>query len=173
MAETDPGRRVSLLEEGLAALGDAPAPLERAEIQAALGRTLLRAGRRREARKLLALALDGAMRCDAVALAATARDDLKVAGARPRREVLSGVDALTAAERRTADLAAGGLMNREIAQALFLSVRTVENTLARAYRKLRIGSRRELAQALQDGGPEPGATVPDTRMRPDQNKSRL
>jgi DNA-binding CsgD family transcriptional regulator len=151
LAENDAERREELLRQSLEALTGAPAPLEVAETQAALGRTMLRAGRRSASREPLALALDGATRCGAGLLAAMARDDLRVAGAKPRRSLISGVDSLTAAERRTAGLAATGLTNREIAQSLFLSVRTVENTLARVYRKLGISSRRELAASLADG----------------------
>ena len=72
------------------------------------------------------------------------------AGARPRRASLSGVDALTASERRIADLAAVGLSNHEIAGQLFVSVRTVEFHLSGAFRKLGIGSRRELTSALAE-----------------------
>jgi DNA-binding CsgD family transcriptional regulator len=59
-----------------------------------------------------------------------------------------GADALTPSERRVAALAAEGSSNREIAQALFLSVRTIETHLGRAYTKLDIASREELAAAL-------------------------
>jgi DNA-binding CsgD family transcriptional regulator len=148
LAESEAERRLDLLRQSLAALKSAPAPLETAQTQAELGRALLRAGQRAEAREALGQALDGATRCGAVALAARVRDDLTVAGARPRRDLVSGVDALTAAERRCAGMAATGLTNREIAQSLFLSVRTVENTLSRVYRKLDIASRRDLAPAL-------------------------
>jgi DNA-binding CsgD family transcriptional regulator len=70
-------------------------------------------------------------------------------GARPRRLVLSGVDALTASERRVAEMAADGLTNRQIAQALFVSEKTVQGHLGRSYRKLDISSRSELPDALQ------------------------
>jgi DNA-binding CsgD family transcriptional regulator len=69
-------------------------------------------------------------------------------GARPRRLRFSGAEALTASERRVAQMAAAGRSNREIAAALFVTVRTVENHLAHAYRKLGIGSRRDLPSAL-------------------------
>ena len=69
-------------------------------------------------------------------------------GARPRRAALTGPGALTAAERRTARMAADGLGNREIAQALFVSTKTVETHLSRAYEKLGIRGRGELRSAL-------------------------
>ena len=61
---------------------------------------------------------------------------------------MAGVAALTASERRVADLAAGGSTNRDIAQALFVTPKTVEVHLSNAYRKLGIRSRRDLAAAL-------------------------
>jgi len=67
---------------------------------------------------------------------------------RPRREALSGVDSLTPSERRVADLAAAGRTNRDVAQELFVTPKTVEVHLSNAYRKLGIRSRRELAGAL-------------------------
>jgi DNA-binding CsgD family transcriptional regulator len=63
-----------------------------------------------------------------------------------------GTDALTPSERRVAELAERGLTNREIAQALFVSTKTVEFHLRNAYFKLRISSRGELSDALRAGG---------------------
>jgi DNA-binding NarL/FixJ family response regulator len=60
------------------------------------------------------------------------------------------VGSLTASERRVADRAADGLSNRDIAQALYVTPKTVEVHLSNAYRKLGIGSRRELPAALAD-----------------------
>ena len=78
--------------------------------------------------------------------------ELRATGARPRRVLRSGVEALTASERRVAELAAEGLGNREIAQALFVTVRTVEGHLTSAFRKLDLSSRSELGTAL-NGAP--------------------
>ena len=66
----------------------------------------------------------------------------------PRTVLLSGLDELTASERRVAQMAAEELSNKEIAQALFVTVKTVEQHLGRVYRKLDISSRRQLAAAL-------------------------
>ena len=63
--------------------------------------------------------------------------------------MLSGPGSLTASERRVAELAAEGLSNREIAQALFVSLRTVETHLTHAFQKLDIDSRTKLADALR------------------------
>ena len=76
-------------------------------------------------------------------------EELLAAAARPRRIALSGVDSLTGSEHRVAQMAAAGLANREIAQALFVTVRTVEMHLTHAYRKLDISSREELPALLR------------------------
>jgi DNA-binding NarL/FixJ family response regulator len=60
----------------------------------------------------------------------------------------AGADALTASERRVARMAAEGMTNREIAQALFVTMRTVEVHLTHAYQKLGISSREKLPAAL-------------------------
>lgn len=78
---------------------------------------------------------------------------MTLAGARPRRVALTGLDALTPSERRVSEMAARGMTNKEIAQALFVTLRTVEMHLSSAYRKLEIHSRRGLAEALADDGP--------------------
>ncbi|MGA8217445.1 MAG: helix-turn-helix transcriptional regulator [Solirubrobacterales bacterium] len=70
--------------------------------------------------------------------------------------IYTGVDALTASERRVARLAASGMSNREIAQNLFVTVKTVEFHLGQAYRKLEISSRRELGSALGGDAQSPG-----------------
>ncbi len=64
--------------------------------------------------------------------------------------MLSGVESLTASERRVAGMAASGLSNREIAQALFVTIKTVEKHLGQAFAKLAVGSRAELVDALAD-----------------------
>ena len=115
----------------------------------ALGRAQRHFGQRRAARAALGEALALAERLRCTPLVAQARDELRVAGARPRREALSGPASLTPAERRVANTAAAGWSNREIAARLFLSPKTVEMHLGRAYRKLDIGSRGELPNALR------------------------
>jgi DNA-binding CsgD family transcriptional regulator len=62
---------------------------------------------------------------------------------------LTGIGALTPSERRVAEMAAGGMTNREIAQALFVTLRTVEIHLTHAYQKLEINSREQLPNALE------------------------
>jgi DNA-binding NarL/FixJ family response regulator len=81
-------------------------------------------------------------------LAERAHEELTATGARPRKIVRAGPEALTASERRVTRMATEGMTNKEIAQALFVTVRTVEAHLHHAYQKLEISSRGELAGAL-------------------------
>ncbi len=67
-----------------------------------------------------------------------------MAGARPRRTAMYGIDSLTARERQTAALAAEGMSNRDIAETLVVTVKTVEWHLKHSYRKLGLSSRAEL-----------------------------
>ncbi len=141
---------LDLLREAVAELESSPARLERARALTDLGAAMRRRGRRALARDPLRRGLDLAHRCGAVALRDRAHRELVATGARPRRLVLSGLDALTASERRVAEMATEGLTNREIAQALFVTQKTVETHLGNTYRKLDIGSRSQLAGALED-----------------------
>lgn len=141
--------RVARLADAVDALQASPAVLDLAKARCDLGIALLRDGHRRDGRRLLEIAHDGARVCGARGLARTTHDELRVAGARPRRLTFSGVEALTASERRVAELAADGLSNKEIAQTLFVTPKTVENQLGRAYVKLGVGSRHALRDALR------------------------
>jgi DNA-binding CsgD family transcriptional regulator len=140
--------RIELLELAIDALRHSPRRAALAEALVELGRALRHAGRRAAARSTLREALDLSQRLGLTDVAAQARDELRIAGARPRRDLLSGPDSLTAAELRVAEVAARGLSNRDIAASLFLSPKTVEMHLGRVYRKLGIGSRGELAGGL-------------------------
>jgi DNA-binding CsgD family transcriptional regulator len=113
-----------------------------------LGALLRRRNRRIEAREHLTPALDAAHRAGAEPLVERALTELRATGAKPRRILLTGVDALTPSERRVAELAAQGMTNREIAQALFVTARTVEGHLTRVFQKLDLSSRQEVADAL-------------------------
>ncbi|MDO8213739.1 AAA family ATPase [Conexibacter sp. CPCC 206217] len=141
---------IALLEEAVEVLDRSPAQLERARVLIDLGAAQRRARQQTAARETLRVGLDAAYRCGADGLATLARAELIAAGARPRRPALQGVQALTPSERRVSELASGGLTNREIAQALFISTKTVEFHLRNAYLKLGIRSRRELKPALRD-----------------------
>ena len=93
-------------------------------------------------------AVELAERCSAWALAERARTELRAAGGRSSDPEGTGVEQLTASERRVAELAAEGQSNPEIAQALFVTRKTVETHLGHVYRKLDIAGRGELPQAL-------------------------
>jgi DNA-binding CsgD family transcriptional regulator len=141
---------LALLEEAVAVLGRSPARLEHAHALADLGAELARRRRRRESREVLRLAVHEATSCGATALAELVRGELGAGGGRPARLELTGVEALTPAERRVCVLAAAGdLTNRDIAQRLFVTEKTVELHLTSAYRKLGIRSRFQLAPALE------------------------
>jgi DNA-binding CsgD family transcriptional regulator len=139
-------QEIDLLREAVARLDSAR--LDRARAQTDLGTALRRAGRDVEARDPLRLAVDVAHRCGAEPLEERALTELRAAGARPRRRLVAGAGSLTPSERRIADLAAAGHLNREIADILVVTLATVEYHLRNAYRKLGIRSRRELATTL-------------------------
>jgi DNA-binding CsgD family transcriptional regulator len=122
--------------------------LEHARTLVDLGAALRRDGKRSDAREPLEAGLERASHCGATAIAERARIELQATGARPRRLMVTGRDALTPSERRIAMLAADGRSNREIAQRLFVTSKTVETHLSRTYRKLDITGRSELPIAL-------------------------
>jgi DNA-binding CsgD family transcriptional regulator len=140
------------LSEAVDTLRDSPARLELARALVELGAALRRANRRSDAREPLGEGLALAHRCGATRLAERARTELLAAGARPRRAARSGADALTPSELRVAEMAADGMSNPQIGQALFVTRNTVETHLRHIYRKLDIRSRQDLASALGSGG---------------------
>jgi DNA-binding CsgD family transcriptional regulator len=113
-----------------------------------LGSALRAAGDRTAARERLREGLRLAMSCGATRVIRRARDELGAAGARVRADGADRIETLTAAERRVAQLAAEGCGNREIAELLFVTEKTVETHLAHTYRKLRIRSRRALPELM-------------------------
>ncbi|MBJ7328382.1 MAG: tetratricopeptide repeat protein [Solirubrobacteraceae bacterium] len=133
------------LREAVALVAVSPARLEHARAELALGEVLRRGGHRIDARQHLRSAMLRAETCGAAAVAHRAHEELRAAGGRDRR---GAGDGLTPAELRVAELAAAGHSNPEIAETLFLGRRTVEMHLSRAYRKLNITGRGELAAAL-------------------------
>ncbi len=130
------------LERALTEHERCPMPLERARTLLAQGRLQRRLKRKRQAR----LALDEARELFARQGAATwvARVDDELGRVAVRRAPAE----LSATELRIAQLAADGLSNQAIAEQVFVSVKTVESNLKRAYRKLGIASRAQLARAL-------------------------
>jgi len=146
----DDAECLAALEEAVAVLDGSPVRLARAEAFTDLGAALRRAGRRTDARAPLREGLELARRCGAAGLAKRAYDELAATGEKVRRWSPIGVESLTPSERRVAEMAASGLTNRQIAQTLFLTVKTIETHLAAAYDKLGIRSRRDLPEALHE-----------------------
>ncbi len=147
-------RGIELLTEAVSVLRGSPARLELARALIDLGAAERRAGARGRARQALSEGMDIAHSLGGAALTGRARRELVVAGSRPRRTALRGRDALTPSELRVAQLALGGHTNRQIAQALFVTQRTVENHLTSTYGKLEISTRSGLRAALADHRPD-------------------
>jgi DNA-binding CsgD family transcriptional regulator len=135
---------IEVLNEAIT-LGDGEPPrIEMTEALVDLGGALRRANQRTAARGPLHAGLELAERGGATLLAARARTELAATGQRLRRVALAGLEALTPSERRVAEHAAQGMTTREMAEALFVTPKTVEFHLRNIYQKLDIGSRPEL-----------------------------
>jgi DNA-binding CsgD family transcriptional regulator len=139
---------LALLREAVAVLERSAARLELAHALADLGAELSRSGLRTEGRDAQRRAISLAGQCGAVALAESAMAGLHAGPGRRARMELTGPGALTAAEWRVCRQAADGQTNREVAQALFVTEKTVERHLSSAYQKLGIRSRFQLASAI-------------------------
>ena len=147
-------RTAGVLRGDAAQLAEAVDALRRSALRCELARGLFELGSalgRKDGREHLRDARAIAAECGATALAALAEERLGEGGGRLPRLQMSGVQALTAQERRIAELAAQDLTNRQIAQELYLTEKTVETHLSNAYRKLDIKSRRQLAPKLAAG----------------------
>ena len=145
---------IDRLREAADTLHRSPAKLEYARALTDLGAALRRANRRAEARTALLDALTLARTCSAGALVERAHVELLAAGGRAIRVATGGPQCLTVSERRVAELAAQGHSNPRIAQALFITRKTVETHLGHAYAKLGISSRMELGRALAAQSPK-------------------
>ena len=141
---------IAMLEQAGGLLGPSQATHTQAVVLMHLGIALRHANRRADARAPLREALDLARRSGATGIARQAYTELLASGERVRRYTPIGVESLTPSERRVAEMAASGLTNRQIAQSLFLTVKTIETHLAATYDKLGIRSRRELPSALAE-----------------------
>ena len=142
--------RIQTLKQATEELARSQSRLEYARALCDYGAALRRANRRSDARPPLQAALTIARDARAAPLRDRAAQELKATGARVSRPGLTGVDALTASEHRIASMAARGMSNRDIAQALFVTVKTVEMHLGHAYNKLNLSRRTQLAAALGD-----------------------
>lgn len=137
--------------EAVKLLASTPFRLDYAHALVDLGALQRRERRRGAAVEPLQAGMDLAHRCGATALAERARTELVACGSRPRRLARCGREALTPSELRVARMAADGLSNREIAQALFITMPTVVTHLGHVYQKLDIAGRAQLARDVLDG----------------------
>ncbi|MFE2250293.1 LuxR C-terminal-related transcriptional regulator, partial [Streptomyces lavendulae] len=168
----DGDRRTELLTGAVEALSRSQARLDRARAELLLGGHLARCGDTAGARRHLGRAHETARRCGSPALTAGVRAALAAAGltgpgpaprtgsaTRPRPCPLSGI------ERRIAGAAAEGATNQEIAETLFIARRTVEMHLTSVYRKLGLGGRADLPDALRALAAAPSEPRPQTGAR--------
>jgi DNA-binding NarL/FixJ family response regulator len=142
--------RIDLLTDAAASMASSGALLDRQRTAFLLGRELLRREDQKAAREHLRTAADLATWCGAKKAAVDARDLLLSAGGRMRQVTGARTDVLTTSELRVVELAVGGATNREIAEELFVTSRTVEVHLTNVYRKLSIGGRADLPAALRE-----------------------
>jgi DNA-binding CsgD family transcriptional regulator len=140
---------VGRLREAVVVLEPSPARLEHARALTDFGAALRRGNQRAAARGHLEQGLRLAKQLGADALADRALTELRAAGVRSRDPSGNGAAQLTASERRVAELAADGQSNPEIAQALFVTRKTVETHLGHVYAKLNIAGRGELGGVLE------------------------
>ena len=152
---------IDLLRAACDGLDGSPMPVEHARALLGLGAALRRARHRADAREPLARAMELAHSCGAQPLVEAAREELVATGARPRRLVRSGIDALTPSELRVAKLAAEGMSNPQIARQLFVTRRTVESHVAAILRKLDLKGREGIAAALARHAPAQPTSAPD------------
>ena len=146
----DPAEQERLLRRALDELSGSDATLDRAHTLVALGGVMRRTGRRRDCRDILRQGREVARSCSAWALTQYATEELESSGARRTTQPLTGLDALTGAELRVVELAVSGRSNREIADTLFVSRKTVESHLSNSYRKLGVTGRTELAERFAE-----------------------
>ncbi|HWI73095.1 MAG TPA: LuxR C-terminal-related transcriptional regulator, partial [Baekduia sp.] len=149
-AADDEDERIALLRTAVDTLEPSVARLEHARALVELGAALRRGNHRADAREHLRAGVRIASACGATALAEHAALELRVAGGPSSNVHGTGADQLTVSERRVAELAAAGHSNPQIAQLLFVTRKTVETHLGRAYRKLDIAGRDQLAAALDE-----------------------
>ena len=140
-----------LLADAERALAVSLARLEHARALIDLGAALRRRGARVRSREPLYAGMEIAHRCGALPLVERALIELRATGARPRKVVRTGADALTPSERRIAELASAGRSNREIAGELFVTKATVETHLRSVFGKLDVRSRDEIGNRLDSG----------------------
>lgn len=138
-----------MIEESVTVLTPSSARLEYAKTLAAYGAAVRRANHRAKARVPLRVAIEIATQCGAAPLVQQAQSELLATGAYRHQVTPAGPTSLTPQEWRVVKLATRDHTNRQIAQELFVTPKTVEVHLSSVYRKLGIQSRRDLVSALK------------------------
>jgi DNA-binding CsgD family transcriptional regulator len=149
---------IVLLEEAAELAESTPSRPVLARVLASYGVALREVGRVPDARDVLSRAVDLASEMGMERVLQRAQRDLLLSGSRPRRTRLTGPTSLTESQGQVASLAVEGLTNREIAERLFVTIKTVETHLMAVYRKLGIGTRDELEGALDPRGAQLAGT---------------
>jgi DNA-binding CsgD family transcriptional regulator len=155
----DAGAREAF-ETGLSLVATVNAPFERALLEESYGRFLRRRGERGAATRRLQAALESFAALGARPFLERAERELTACGLRPRPRDSSAAVQLTPQELAVAQLVAEGRTNREAAELLMVSHKTVEYHLSHVFAKLGIGSRRELRQRLGGQGSQRGGEGP-------------
>ncbi len=147
-----PERADAAFTRALELLEGLQVPFEAARVELAAGAVFRRLGRRRRAADLLAAAQDRFSALGATPYAERCAQELAASGLNPTRRIGRDRIGLTAQELIVARLAADGRSNREVADELVVSIKTIEYHLRNAFGKLGITSRRQLADRLAEVG---------------------
>ena len=143
---TDGDETEGLYQEAIERMGRTTIRVQLARAHLLYGEWLRRERRRLDAREQLRIAYELFKDFGVEAFAERARIELEATGERARKRSIDTLDQLTPQEAQIARLAAEGETNREIAARLFISASTVEYHLRKAFRKLDVKSRTQLAQ---------------------------
>jgi DNA-binding NarL/FixJ family response regulator len=149
LARDEPALAAALAADAATAAERLPAPLDAAAARLLEGRALAAAGEGEAAKASLQHVVAVAGRGGALRLRDSAARELRRLGTRPSAAALRARPGeLTERERHVAELVAGGHSNKQVAATLYLSEKTVRNTLTRVYAKLDLRSRTQLVRAL-------------------------
>ena len=147
--------------QAIEALGRTPLRVDLARAHLLYGEWLRRERRRLDARVQLRSAQELFTRFGMEAFAERARVELEATGERARKRTVETRDDLTPQEAQISRLAADGATNQEIAAQLFISPSTVDYHLRKAFRKLGVKSRAQLARHVLQPGARPGPAAPE------------